>query len=74
MLQSLETTATGSDYTGYGNGHVVLDMGSGEEILDGSGVDFAVYEPERIRRVCRKQLISTSARGELGVGPVAFAW
>ena len=30
-------------YFGYGNGHVTLDMGLDEEILDGRGVDFTVY-------------------------------
>ena len=30
-------------YAGYGNGHVTLDMGLGEEIIDGNGVDFTVY-------------------------------
>ncbi|MFX0198767.1 MAG: aryl-sulfate sulfotransferase [Candidatus Hodarchaeota archaeon] len=30
-------------YTGYGNGHVTLDMGLDEEILDGKGEDFTVY-------------------------------
>ena len=28
---------------GYGNGHMTLDMGVGEEILDGMGADFTVY-------------------------------
>jgi len=30
-------------YFDYGNGHVTLDMGPGEEILDGRGIDFTVY-------------------------------
>jgi len=30
-------------YLGYGNGHVTLDMGQDEEVLDGAGVDFQVY-------------------------------
>ena len=30
-------------YLGYGNGHVTLDMGSDEEILDENGIDFTVY-------------------------------
>ena len=30
-------------FLGYGNGHVTLDMGIDEEILDGNGVDFIVY-------------------------------
>ncbi|MFX0196488.1 MAG: hypothetical protein ACFFCW_10225, partial [Candidatus Hodarchaeota archaeon] len=33
-------------YLDYGNGHVTLDMGPGEEILDGKGVDFTVYAQE----------------------------
>jgi len=30
-------------YFGYGNGHVTLDMGLDEEILDGNGIDFTVF-------------------------------
>ncbi len=30
-------------YSGYTSGHITLDMGSGEEIIDGDEVDFTVY-------------------------------
>ena len=30
-------------YFGYGNGHVTLDMGADEEIIDGRGADFTVH-------------------------------
>ena len=30
-------------YFDYGNGHITLDMGLGEEILDGNGMDFKIY-------------------------------